>query len=192
MNSTLEFNRPELLAEIAQLSDAYEADLVAGNFEKIKSYFWASEFTLRYGATEELYGVEAIVEFQNQRKTNFATRVTKKRNILTVGEHAAVVNIEFERSDGADESIGRQTQVWALVDKNQWKIITAHISLRNPSTSKQHSACLEQQAEQVQLDIPRDYQQNVAQILDVTRSLAEPLMAFKLPDELEIAPVFKP
>ena len=125
--TTLEINRPDVIAEMALEFERYEAALVGNDVAVLDSLFWASGLTLRYGATENLYGHAAIAAFRAARSAkNLARRVTRTV-ITTFGSDFATANIEFERADALR---GRQSQAWVRMPEG-WRIVAAHVSLLN-------------------------------------------------------------
>ena len=58
--TTPEINLPDVLAEVEAVFARYEHALVHNEVEVLDELFWASPTTLRYGATENLYGYEAV------------------------------------------------------------------------------------------------------------------------------------
>ena len=119
-------NRPDVLAEVHAAFERYEAALVGNDVRVLDQMFWQSTFTLRYGATENLYGHEAIAAFRAARPAvDLARRVTHMA-ITTFGADFATANIEFERSGSAKR--GRQSQTWVRMPEG-WRIVAAHVSL---------------------------------------------------------------
>ncbi|MDO9090169.1 MAG: DUF3225 domain-containing protein, partial [Burkholderiaceae bacterium] len=57
---TLPINLPHVLAEVEAVFALYEDALVNNKVEVLDELFWRSPHTLRYGATENLYGFDAI------------------------------------------------------------------------------------------------------------------------------------
>lgn len=56
-------NQPEVLAEVEAVFARYEDALVHNKVEVLDELFWDSPHTLRYGATENLYGYAQIQAF---------------------------------------------------------------------------------------------------------------------------------
>ncbi|MRU32284.1 DUF3225 domain-containing protein, partial [Xylella fastidiosa subsp. multiplex] len=72
--------------------------------------FWASPTTLRYGATENLYGYEAIQAFRASRPAPGLARELLRVVVTTYGRDFATANCEFRRE--GSERTGRQSQTW--------------------------------------------------------------------------------
>ena len=61
-------NLPEVLAEVTAAFARYEDALVHNKVEVLDELFWNSPHTLRYGATENLYGYEEIQAFRAENR----------------------------------------------------------------------------------------------------------------------------
>jgi hypothetical protein len=118
-------NDPATLAAVSAAFDAYEKALTGNDVAMLDTLFWNSPHTLRYGATENLQGYDAIREFRAQRPGKGLMRTVVDRSITTFGYDHAVANITFTR-DG-EPRIGRQSQSWAKIDGN-WRVVAAHVS----------------------------------------------------------------
>ena len=122
----MDINLPDILAEIAQISARYEKALVGNDVAMLDALFWDSPHTLRYGATENLYGYAAICAFRAARPAAGLARDVRKTVITTYGRDCATVNLEFQRE--GSERIGRQSQTWVRTPGG-WKVVAAHVSL---------------------------------------------------------------
>ncbi|MFA7556867.1 MAG: oxalurate catabolism protein HpxZ [Hydrogenophaga sp.] len=126
VSPVLEINRPEVLAEVNAVFDAYEKALVSNDVAVLDELFWNSPLTLRYGAGENLYGYDAIKAFRQGRPAGNLERTVTARQITTFGNDMAVANIEFRREGNA--RIGRQSQTWVRMPEG-WRVVSAHVSL---------------------------------------------------------------
>ena len=88
--------------------------------------FWNSPHTLRYGATENLYGYDAIRAFRAGRAAQGLERTLLKTVITTYGQDMATANVEFQRTGSARP--GRQSQTWLRTPEG-WRVVSAHVSL---------------------------------------------------------------
>ena len=122
----MEINLPDVLAEVTHQSDRYEQALVSNDVAVLDELFWNSEHTLRYGATENLYGHAGICAFRAGRPASGLERTVLKNVITTYGRDMATVNIEFQRI-GSPHS-GRQSQTWMRTGQG-WRVVAAHVSL---------------------------------------------------------------
>lgn len=118
-------NLPEVVAEVTQASDRYEAALVANDVAVLDELFWNSPYTLRYGATENLYGYAAIQDFRAARAAQGLARTVLHRVITTYGLYSATVNLEFQRA--GQTAPGRQSQTWVRHSAG-WRVVAAHVS----------------------------------------------------------------
>jgi len=118
----MEVNIPEVLAEMTTVFEAYEAALISNDVDKLINFFWQSPHAVRYGANENLYGWEQIVNFRKNRIPP-PERALLNTVITTFGRDYANTSTEFKRHDG----IGRQSQSWIRC-ADGWKIAAAHIS----------------------------------------------------------------
>lgn len=124
--SMLAINRPEVVAEVRAAFDRYEAALVGNDVTVLDELFWHAEATLRYGATENLYGYDAIAAFRAARSPAGLARTLTRVVITTFGTDFATANMEFRRA-GSDR-IGRQSHTWVRFPEG-WRIVAAHVSL---------------------------------------------------------------
>ena len=122
----LEINRPEVVAEVRAAFDRYEAALVGNDVTVLDELFWRDKATLRYGATENLYGYDAIAGFRAARSPAGLARTLTRIVITTFGTDFATANMEFRRA-GSDR-IGRQSHTWVRLPEG-WRIVAAHVSL---------------------------------------------------------------
>lgn len=121
-----EINRSDVLAEVREAFDRYERALTGNDVAALDGFFWNSEFALRYGATENLYGYAAIAAFRAARPAANLARTITRTAITTFGVDFATANMEFERPGAA--AAGRQSQTWVRFPDG-WKIVAAHVSL---------------------------------------------------------------
>lgn len=121
----MRINDPAVLAEVGACLAAYERALVGNDVPTLDALFWDSPLTLRYGATENLVGTEAIRAFRAARPAKGLAREVLERHVTTFGEDFAVAGIVFRR-DG-EPRLGRQTQTWARLD-GAWRVVAAHVS----------------------------------------------------------------
>ncbi len=118
-------NEPSTYAAVEKAFDAYERALTTNDVAMLDALFWNSPHTIRYGATENLEGYDAIRVFRAHRSGHGLMRTILERSITTFGDEFAVANIAFTR-DG-EPRIGRQSQSWVKID-GDWKVVAAHVS----------------------------------------------------------------
>ena len=122
----MQINLPHVLAEMEVAFARYEDALVNNKVNVLDELFWNSPHTLRYGATENLYGFEAIQAFRASRPSQGLQRTCMNTVITTYGEDFATANTEFQR-DGVART-GRQSQTWMRTPEG-WRVVAAHVSL---------------------------------------------------------------
>jgi hypothetical protein len=122
----MQINLPEVLAEVQAAFARYEKALVGNDVAVLDELFWNSPHTLRYGATENLYGYAAIQAFRAGRPARGLDRSLIKTVITTYGHDFATANVEFQRAGSA--APGRQSQTW-LRTSGGWRVVAAHVSL---------------------------------------------------------------
>ena len=122
----LPINLPDVLAEVTAAFNRYEAALVGNDVNVLDELFWDSPHTLRYGATENLYGYGAIQDFRAGRPSHGLERTLLKTVLTSYGRDFATANVEFHRV-GSDR-IGRQSQTWLRTPEG-WRVVAAHVSL---------------------------------------------------------------
>ncbi len=118
-------NLPEVLAEVTAVFERYEAALVSNSVAVLDALFWDSPHTLRYGATENLYGYDAIQAFRAARPSSGLARALLRTVITTYGRDFATAHCEFRRT--LSGQTGRQSQTWMRTPRG-WCVVAAHVS----------------------------------------------------------------
>lgn len=108
----------------------YEIALTTNKIDAMDEIFWKSPHTVRYGATECLYGHDQISEFRKARSAKHLDRKISRLEITTFGTDFAVANLEFVREGEA--RTGRQSQTWVRFAEG-WRVVSAHVSLCTPA-----------------------------------------------------------
>ncbi|WOB09366.1 oxalurate catabolism protein HpxZ [Piscinibacter gummiphilus] len=122
----MDINKPDVVAEVTAAFNRYEDALVNNKVEVLDELFWNSPHTLRYGATENLYGYDEIAAFRASRPATGLARTLLRTVITTYGDSFATANVEFQRI-GASRP-GRQSQTW-MKTADGWRVVSAHVSL---------------------------------------------------------------
>jgi hypothetical protein len=112
-------------AEVEQVFARYEDALVNNRVEVLDELFWPSSRTVRYGAAENLLGIEAIRAFRNTRPAAGLARTLANTVITTYGRDFATAMTQFTREGNAH--IGRQSQTWVRFPEG-WRVVAAHVS----------------------------------------------------------------
>lgn len=119
-------NDPEVLAEVQAAFAAYEHALMVNDLDALDKLFWHSPLTIRIGPGQNLYGIEAIQAFRQNRVGGSPQRELLKVVITTFGRDLATATCEFQRL-GAPAP-GRQSQTWVRFG-GDWRIVNAHVSM---------------------------------------------------------------
>jgi Protein of unknown function (DUF3225) len=122
---TPEINRPDVLAEVELAFARYEDALVNNRIDVLDELFWISDRTVRYGAGENLVGIDAIRAFRAGRSPLGLARRLGNTVITAYGRDFATTMTEFRR-DGSD-LVGRQSQAWVRFERG-WRVVAAHVS----------------------------------------------------------------
>ena len=123
----MEIDLPEVVAEVRAAFDAYEKALVTNDVAALDASFRDDPSTIRYGATENLYGFSEIAAFRKARSPVAVNRTISRTVITTYGREFAVASTLYERPS-APGRIGRQMQTWVKFDDG-WRVVAAHVSL---------------------------------------------------------------
>ncbi|KAF1048649.1 MAG: hypothetical protein GAK35_00199 [Herbaspirillum frisingense] len=127
METTLPFevNIPEVVAEVRAAFERYEVALTTNQVDVLDELFLDGPHTVRYGATENLVGVDEIRAFRQGRSPKNLMRVLQRTVITTYGCDYAVANTEFTRA--GEPRVGRQSHAWVRFEQG-WRIVAAHVS----------------------------------------------------------------
>lgn len=126
----MDINLPDVVAEVTAAFERYERALVGNEVAVLDELFWDSPLTLRYGATESLYGHGAIAAFRAARPAQGLARRLVRTVITTFGRDFATANTEFVRE--RDARTGRQSQAWVRTPAG-WRVVSAHVSYLAPA-----------------------------------------------------------
>lgn len=187
-----DLNVPAVVAEITALHDAYERALTANDVGALDGFFWDSVHTVRYGVSEHLYGADAIRAYRHTSAPGYTERVLERREVRTFGPAFAVVMCEIAVRGPERPRQVRQSQTWVRFPQLGWKIVAAHVShaVRPDLPVSGWEAYLDQTSAALSLPIAREHRATVLRTLERTAAIAAPLLAFPVPPETEIAPVF--
>ena len=118
---------PAVKAEVEAVFRTYEAAIVGNDVATLEALFRDDPRTIRYGAGENLYGMDAIRAFRRGRSPVGLARDLKETVITTYGQNFATAMTLFTRSS-APGKIGRQSQTWVRFPDG-WRVVAAHVSL---------------------------------------------------------------
>ena len=83
---------------------------------------------MRFGITENLYGITEIESFRKSRPAANLARNVTRLDIVSFGSDFASITLEFERTTPNGPIRGRQSQTWVRFPEG-WRIVAAHVSL---------------------------------------------------------------
>jgi ketosteroid isomerase-like protein len=123
----MEIDLPEIVAEVKAAFERYERAIVSNDVETLDQLFHDDARTIRYGATENLYGYDEIKKFRAARSPVGLARTLSRTVITTYGRDYAVASTLFRRAT-APGKIGRQTQTWVR-SPDGWRVVVGHVSM---------------------------------------------------------------
>ena len=123
----MEIDLPEVVAEVKAAFERYEKALVSNDVPVLDELFRDDRRTVRYGATEILYGYDEIRSFRAARSPVALGRKLSRTIITTFGRDFAVASTLYERPS-APGKICRQTQTWVKFPEG-WRVVVGHVSL---------------------------------------------------------------
>jgi hypothetical protein len=123
----MQINLPDVLAEVTAAFARYEKALVTNDTAVLDELFRTADETVRFGIAENLFGIEEIRSFRNNRPPINLAREVGRTNITTYGRDFATTAITFYRSN-IPGKVGRQMQSWARFPEG-WRVVAAHVSM---------------------------------------------------------------
>jgi hypothetical protein len=123
----MEIDRPDVVKEVTAAFERYERALVSNDVDSLDAMFRDDPRTIRYGATEVLYGYAEIKAFRAGRSPVGLARTLSKTVITTFGRDFAMASTLFHRTTTPGK-VGRQTQTWVRFEDG-WRIVAGHVSL---------------------------------------------------------------
>jgi Protein of unknown function (DUF3225) len=123
----MEFDRPEVVAEVAAAFAAYEAALADNDADEIVGFFHESPDTVRFGLSDHQVGVEEQRQWRSRQPPLPAGRRLCDTRVSTFGADFAVVTTFFGYP--GSPVTGRQSQTWVRLPAG-WRIVSAHVSER--------------------------------------------------------------
>lgn len=123
----MEIDIPEVRAELEAAFARYEQALVGNDVAVLDQLFQDAPTTIRYGATENLYGYAEIAAFRSGRPSAGLARMLERTVITTYGRDFGTASTLFRRA-GAPGRVGRQMQTWVRT-QDGWRVVAAHVSV---------------------------------------------------------------
>ena len=125
MQTNIQTNIPEIVAEVAAAFERYERALNANDVDVLDSCFWNDPRVIRYSLMDNAYGFGAIHASRLARARSDLRRALTRTVITTFGRDLATANTEFERLESGRR--GRQSQTWVRMPEG-WRVVSAHVS----------------------------------------------------------------
>jgi hypothetical protein len=126
MESGMEVDLPEVVAEVRAAFDRYEKALSDNDVTVLNATFHDDPRTVRYGGNENLYGYAEIEAFRVARPPP-GGRTISKTVISTYGRDHGVASTLFHRPSMPGK-VGRQMQTWVRFPEG-WCVVAAHVSM---------------------------------------------------------------
>lgn len=123
----MDIDLPEVVDEVSAAFAQYEQALMSNDVAVLDTLFHDDPRTIRYGASENLYGHAAIAAFRGGRSPHGLARTLENTVITTYGRDVAVASTLFYR-ETAPGKVGRQMQTWIRFAEG-WRVVAAHVSV---------------------------------------------------------------
>ena len=123
----MEIDLPEVVAEVKATFERYEQALVSNDVATLNEAFHNDSRTIRYGASENLYGYAEIAAFRGLRSPIGLARTLSRTVISSYGRDYAVASTLYYRASSPGK-IGRQMQTWVRFTEG-WRVVAAHVSM---------------------------------------------------------------
>jgi len=122
-------NDAATVSELKELYPLYETALVENDVDTLMKMFWAAPEVMRFGVSENLYGISELEAFRKGRSSVGLARTLKRLDVVAFGKDVGSITLEFERSAPDGKVVhGRQSQMWVRMPEG-WRIVAAHVSL---------------------------------------------------------------
>lgn len=131
----MDIDLPDVKAEVEAAFARYEAALVGNDVAVLEALFHDAPATIRYGAGENLYGMDEIRAFRRGRSPAGLDRRLDRTVITTYGRDCATASTLFYR-DNAPGKVGRQMQTWIRFPEG-WRVVAASVSVIDAPPSRQ-------------------------------------------------------
>jgi hypothetical protein len=122
----MDIDSPEVVAEVKAAFERYEQALVSNDVPTLAEIFHNDPRTVRYGASESLYGYAEIAAFRRSRSPIGLARTFSRTVISSYGPDYGVASTLYHRAS-APGKIGRQMQTWVRFTEG-WRVVAAHVS----------------------------------------------------------------
>jgi len=123
----MEIDLPEVVVQVKATFERYEQALVSNDVATLNEAFHSDSRTIRYGASENLYGYAEIAAFRGSRSPIGLAGTLSRTVISSYGRDYAVASTLYRRAS-APAKIGRQMQTWVRFTEG-WRVVAAHVSM---------------------------------------------------------------
>jgi hypothetical protein len=123
----MDIDLPDVVAEVRAAFEAYERALVSNDVGALNAMFRNDPRTIRFGATENLFGYGEIKAFRAARSPEGLARTLSHAVITAYGRDVPVASTLFHRTTMPGK-IGRQMQTWVRFPDG-WRVVAAHVSV---------------------------------------------------------------
>ena len=127
-------NEPSTRVSLEAAFQRYEKALTGNDLAVLDELFLDARETIRYGITENLYGIEEIRAFRAARPATSLERQLARTEITTYGDSFGIASTLFRRAS-APGKIGRQMQTWIRTSEG-WRVAAAHVSMIDEGQAK--------------------------------------------------------
>ena len=121
----MEIDLPDVIAEVRAAFEAYERALVSNDGAALNAMFSNDPRTIRFGATENLFGYDEIKAFRAARSPEGLARTLSRTVITAYGRDIAVASTLFHRATMPGK-VGRQMQTWVRFAEG-WRVVAAEV-----------------------------------------------------------------
>ena len=121
----MDINIPAVRDEITDAFWRYTRALVENDIDTVIRLFWHSAHTLRYGAGENLYGIDSIAAFRKTQRGRPLELDVRRVLVTSFGSDFGTANCEMLRADLP--GVGRMSHTWVRLPEG-WRIVAAHVS----------------------------------------------------------------
>ena len=121
----MEIDLPDVIAEVRAAFEAYERALVSNDVAALDAMFRNDPRTIRFGATENLFGYDEIKAFRAARSPEGLARKLSHTVITAYGRDVAVASTLFHRATMPGK-VGRQMQTWVRFAEG-WRVVAAEV-----------------------------------------------------------------
>jgi hypothetical protein len=111
--------------DVRRAFDAYEAALLANDFDALDEWFWRDDRVVRFAFGAVQRGWAEVSAARRSLPEQTPPRTPVSVDVVALGPDAATVFAVF-RLEGSGALV-HQSQVWGLVD-GAWRVVAAHVS----------------------------------------------------------------